>query len=52
MDEQQHSNAVRHLQVIYTDIAQRVRAITAARPSGRVTRVVMAAAAGWPSLQK
>jgi|RhiMetdeSRZDD1v2_1073273.scaffolds.fasta_scaffold117369_2 uncharacterized protein len=32
MDEQQNSNAARHLQVIYTDIAQRVRAITAARP--------------------
>lgn len=35
MDAPQHSSAVRHLQVIYTDIAQRVRAITAARP-------------GWP----
>jgi hypothetical protein len=30
MDEPQHSNAVRHLQVIYTDIAQRVRAIGSA----------------------
>jgi uncharacterized protein len=32
MDEQQHSNAARHLQVIYTDIAHRVGAITAVRP--------------------
>ncbi len=32
MDEQQNSNATRHLQVIYTDIAQRVHAITAAHP--------------------
>jgi len=32
MHEQQHSNAARHLQVIYMDIAYRVSAITAARP--------------------
>jgi uncharacterized protein len=32
MDKPQNSNAVRQLQVIYTDIAQRVRAITDARP--------------------
>ena len=31
MHEQQHSNAARHLQVIYMDIAYRVSAITAAR---------------------
>ena len=32
MEEQQHSNAARHLQVIYTDITHRVGAITAVRP--------------------
>ena len=32
MDVQHHSNAASHLQIIYTDIAQRVSAITAARP--------------------
>jgi uncharacterized protein len=32
MDEQRHSHAAHQLQVIYTDIAQRVHAITAERP--------------------
>jgi hypothetical protein len=52
MDEPQNSNAARHLQVIYTDIAQRVRAIMAVRPIWPCTRAVMAAAISSSGLRK